>query len=80
MITEEMIARINELARKSKESGLDEEEKAEQAGLRRAYIDAFKTNLRAQLDNIRIVDSPSDNGIKPEGVIEEIIEIDKFKS
>ena len=75
MITEEMIARINELTRKSKKTGLNEEEKEEQAKLRQAYIDAFKTNLRAQLDRIRIVDSPADNGKKPEGTTEEIGEI-----
>ena len=56
MITKEMIDRINELAWKSKESGLTEEEKEEQYILRRAYIDAFKANLRAQLDQIEIVD------------------------
>lgn len=45
------IARINELARKAKTEGLTEEEKAEQAKLRRAYIDGVVGNLRAQLDN-----------------------------
>lgn len=45
------IARINELARKAKAEGLTEEEKAEQAKLRRAYIDSVVGNLRAQLDN-----------------------------
>ena len=56
MITNEMIERINELAWKAKEIGLTEEEKQEQYQLRRAYIDAFKANLRAQLDQIEIVD------------------------
>ena len=41
--------RINELARKAKTEGLTEQEKAEQAALRRAYIDSVKDNLRAQL-------------------------------
>lgn len=45
------IARINELARKAKTEGLTEEEKTEQAKLRRAYIDSVVGNLRAQLDN-----------------------------
>lgn len=54
MITEEMIARINELYHKSKGEGLTEEEKEEQAKLRREYVDSFKRNLRAQLDNIDI--------------------------
>jgi len=56
-MTEERIARINELARKSRTpEGLTEAEKAEQAALRREYVDAFKQSLRAQLDNTYIVD------------------------
>lgn len=54
MITEEMIARINVLAKKAKTEGLTESEKAEQQELRRAYIDAFKKNLRSQLNNIDV--------------------------
>lgn len=56
MITEEEIARINELYHKSKSEGLSEEELAEQQTLRRKYIDAVKGNLRAQLNNIDLVD------------------------
>ena len=43
------VNRINELARKARTEGLTDEEKAEQAALRRAYIDSVKDNLRAQL-------------------------------
>ena len=50
------IQRINELARKSKAEGLTTEEKAEQAELRRQYIEAIRMNLRSQLDNIDVVD------------------------
>ncbi len=56
MITEKDIARINELYHKQKGEGLTEPEKEEQAKLRRAYIDAIKGNVRAQLNNIDIVD------------------------
>ena len=56
MITQEQISRINELARKSKAEGLTEEEKQEQASLRRAYIDAFKASLVSNLDNTYIMD------------------------
>jgi Uncharacterized protein conserved in bacteria len=57
MITEEKILRINELARKSKsEIGLTIEELEEQKILRIEYIEAFKENLRSQLDNIEIAD------------------------
>lgn len=56
MISKEQINRINELARKSKQSGLSAEEKEEQAKLRRLYIDSFKENLICQLENTYIVD------------------------
>ncbi len=56
MISKEQINRINELARKSKESGLSDEEKKEQAGLRKLYIDSIKESLTSQLDNTYIVD------------------------
>ena len=51
---EKTIARINELARKSKAEGLNEAELKEQAQLRKEYIEAFRRNLRGQLDNIDI--------------------------
>ena len=52
MITDEKVARINELARKSRTAeGLTEEEKAEQAALRREYVDAVKASLAGHLDN-----------------------------
>lgn len=55
-MTEEKIKRINELAHKSKTSeGLTEEEKVEQAKLRREYIDSFKASLTGQLENTYIV-------------------------
>lgn len=55
-MTEEKINRINALAHKSKTVGLTEEEKAEQAVLRREYIDSFKASLIGQLENTYIVD------------------------
>ena len=49
------VARINALARKSKTpEGLTPEEKEEQATLRREYIEAYKRDLRSQLDSIVI--------------------------
>ncbi|MPQ43279.1 DUF896 domain-containing protein [Clostridium tarantellae] len=52
MNIDELIARINELHKKSKEEGLTEEEKEEQQKLRREYIDGFKNSLRQQLNGI----------------------------
>ena len=56
MITEKDIARINELYHKSKTEGLTKAEKEEQAKLRKAYIAAIRGNIRAQLNNIDLVD------------------------
>ena len=50
------IERINFLAKKAKTEGLTEEEKKEQARLRREYVDSVVGNLRAQLDNTYTVD------------------------
>ena len=50
-MTEERIARLNELARKSKTIGLTEEEKQEQATLRLEYLASIRQSLEAQLDN-----------------------------
>ena len=45
---------INTLAHKAKSVGLTEEEKKEQAALRKEYIATIRMNLRTQLDNIDI--------------------------
>lgn len=48
------IDRINTLAHKAKSVGFTEEEKKEQAALRKEYIATIRMNLRTQLDNIDI--------------------------
>lgn len=60
------IERINFLAKKQREEGLTDEEKAEQAKLRREYIDSVVGNLRSQLDNTYVVEG--DKKIKLERV------------
>ncbi len=55
-MTEERIARLNELARKSKAEGLTPEEKEEQAMLRKEYLAAVRASLQAQLDNVYFVE------------------------
>ena len=57
----EVIARINALAKKNKEEGLTEEELAERDKLRRIYIDSVKANLTGSLENTYVVD---EQGIK----------------
>lgn len=51
---QEKIDRINTLYHKSKSVGLNEEEKAEQAALRKEYIEAIRNSLRGNLNSISI--------------------------
>ena len=51
----EVIARINELARKAKAEGLTPDELQERDKLRRIYIDSVKANLVGSLENTYIV-------------------------
>lgn len=55
MNMDEVIKRINELAKKAKEEGLNEEETAERDKLRRIYIDSVKASLVGNLENTYIV-------------------------
>lgn len=52
----EVIARINELAKKNKTEGLTPEELTERDKLRRIYIDSVKSNLVGHLESTYIVD------------------------
>ncbi|MBX7396460.1 DUF896 domain-containing protein [Clostridium chauvoei] len=52
MKIDEVIKKINELYKKSKEEGLNEQEKEEQQKLRRIYIDRVKSNFKVQLEGI----------------------------
>lgn len=67
------IERINELYHKSKSEGLTEEEKREQAALRKEYLAAIRGSLRNNLNNISIVEkdgSVTDLGKKYGGIKE----------
>ena len=55
MKMDEVIARINQLAAKSKTSGLTDEEIHERDQLRRIYIESVKASLTGQVDNTYIV-------------------------
>ena len=50
------IDRINELAHKQKGEGLTEEEKAEQAELRKRFLEDFRASFIQQLETIEVVD------------------------
>ena len=56
MKMDEVIARINVLAKKAKTDGLTPEELAERDRLRRIYIDSVKASLVGHLENTYIVD------------------------
>lgn len=61
ILTEELIKRINELARKSRNEGLSDEEKEEQKGLRAQYIKMFRQGVENTMESVYIVD---DDGSK----------------
>ncbi|GAA0070580.1 DUF896 domain-containing protein [Clostridium sardiniense] len=53
MSIDEVTLKINELYKKSKEDGLNDEEKELQQKLRQRYIDSVKRNFKAQLAGIK---------------------------
>ncbi len=53
---EELLKRINFLAKKSREEGLSEDEKAEQAILRQKYIKLFRQGMENTLSGVYIMD------------------------
>lgn len=56
MITKELTARINELARKQRTTGLTAAEKEEQQRLRAAYLADIRAQVKGMLDRVEIVD------------------------
>ncbi len=58
----EKIERINELTRLSRERELTHEELVEREALRREYLDGFRQNARAVLENVRLK--------RPDGTLE----------
>ena len=75
----ELIDRINFLARKKKEQGLNEEELKEQEELRNEYRRQFRANLMNQMSNIRVVNNVEENSINEMKALA-IDEIDNAKS
>lgn len=56
MNMDDVIARINTLAKKAKTEGLTADEFIERDKLRRIYIDSVKASLTGQLDNTYILE------------------------
>lgn len=61
----ELLDRINELARKEKSEGLNDEEKAEQKELREEYLKEFRGRMKETLMNVKVVDEKGQD-ITPE--------------
>jgi uncharacterized protein YnzC (UPF0291/DUF896 family) len=65
MLSSDKIARINELARKAKQSKLTEEEAKEQTKLRAEYLQTFRSSMLNTLKGVTIVD-PEGKDVTPE--------------
>ncbi|MBO0440942.1 DUF896 family protein [Candidatus Enterococcus ikei] len=65
MLSSEKMKRINELAKKAKDSGLSEKEKEEQKVLRQEYLAAFRGGMRHHIEGMKVVD-PKGNDVTPE--------------
>lgn len=66
---ETKLSRINELYHKSQREGLTEEEKEEQALLRKEYVAAIRNNLRGTLEQVSFVN--------PDGSITKVSDLKK---
>lgn len=60
----QILARINELARKAREEGLTPEEIKERDEMRQAYLKLFREGFNQQLMGIKIVDADG-NDVTP---------------
>jgi len=57
MLSEDKLARINELAKKSKTTeGLTDVEKKEQQLLREEYLQSFRKGMRNHIEGMKVVD------------------------
>jgi uncharacterized protein YnzC (UPF0291/DUF896 family) len=57
MLSSDKIARINELAKKAKTTGLTQEEAKEQSRLRAEYLTAFRSSMKETIEKVRVFDS-----------------------
>lgn len=64
MLPNQKLARINELAKKAKASGLTVEEAKEQSKLRREYLETFRSSMLNTLESVKIID-PVGNDVTP---------------
>lgn len=67
MLSKDKISRINELAKKAKETGLTNEEAKEQTQLRSEYLKQFRSSMRQTIENVRVYDTEGQD-VTPEKV------------
>ena len=65
MLPKDKLNRINALAKKAKEVGLNETEAREQSALRKEYLQTFRSSMLTTLKGVTIVD-PKGNDVTPE--------------
>lgn len=65
MLSKEKLARINELARKAKQTGLTAMEAKEQTKLRAEYLQTFRSSMLNTLKSVTVID-PEGNDVTPE--------------
>lgn len=70
MLSKQKIARINELAAKSKGEGLSKKEEKEQQQLRTEYIKTFRSSFKNSLNSVKVVD-PEGNDVTPQKLKDE---------
>ena len=64
MLSQEKIARINELSKKAKEGTLTEREAKERSVLRKEYLESFRKSMRTTIENVKVVDEEG-NDVTP---------------
>lgn len=67
MLSPEKISRINELAKKAKQSTLSDNELKEQSELRQEYLSVFRTSMRDTVEHVRVFD-PNGDEVTPKKV------------
>ncbi|RDW19567.1 hypothetical protein CWR48_07545 [Oceanobacillus arenosus] len=67
MLSQDKLGRINELARKAKNEGLNDIEKQEQKDLREAYLKNVRSSFKNHLKTMTVID-PAGNDVTPQKV------------
>ncbi|MFC0271440.1 DUF896 domain-containing protein [Metabacillus herbersteinensis] len=70
MLPKEKFDRINELSRKSKETGLTEAEQNEQQDLRQQYLQVFRKSMQNTIKGVTVID-PKGNDVTPQKLKDE---------